>query len=76
MKLALPVIQPDSLSAPQGRKPAWLKVRAPGGANYFNLTVGASDLTVTALECNFPNAGTSGVLNMYIIPGASYVDVA
>jgi lipoyl synthase len=31
----LPVLQPSA--APEGRKPAWLKVRAPGGANYMRL---------------------------------------
>ena len=31
----LPVLQP--IAAPEGRKPAWLKVRAPGGPNYIRL---------------------------------------
>src|SRR5262245_19331612 len=33
---SLPVIQPDT-SPLLGRKPAWLKVRAPGGPNYVRL---------------------------------------
>src|SRR5262249_45650688 len=33
---SLPVIQPEALPLP-GRKPAWLKVRAPGGPNYMRL---------------------------------------
>ena len=36
MAQSLPVIQPDSPSQ-LGRKPAWLKVRAPGGPNYVRL---------------------------------------
>ena len=35
MAHSLPVIQPND--AALGRKPAWLKVRAPGGANYIRL---------------------------------------
>jgi len=36
MMHSLPVIQPDTPSL-LGRKPAWLKVRAPGGPNYMRL---------------------------------------
>ena len=36
MAQSLPVIQPDN-HLPLGRKPAWLKVRAPGGQNYLRL---------------------------------------
>src|SRR2546426_9483875 len=36
MVQSLPVIQPDSHPL-LGRKPAWLKVRAPGGPNYMRL---------------------------------------
>jgi lipoic acid synthetase len=35
MTQPLPVLQPSVL--PEGRKPHWLKVRAPGGANYMRL---------------------------------------
>ncbi len=35
MTVSLPVIQPGAL--PEGRKPPWLKVRAPGGPNYIRL---------------------------------------
>jgi lipoic acid synthetase len=35
MTVSLPVLQPGAL--PEGRKPSWLKVRAPGGPNYVRL---------------------------------------
>jgi lipoyl synthase len=37
MRQALPVIQPDSQHGVPGRKPSWLKVRAPGGPQYMRL---------------------------------------
>ena len=39
MTVALPLIQPsEKLAGPgEARKPAWLKVRAPGGPNYIRL---------------------------------------
>jgi lipoic acid synthetase len=37
MTQPLPVIQPDALREPPSRKPAWLKVRAPGGPDYIRL---------------------------------------
>jgi lipoyl synthase len=35
MTVALPLIQPETMA--EGRKPPWLKVRAPGGPNYIRL---------------------------------------
>ena len=35
MTVSLPAIHPGAL--PEGRKPSWLKVRAPGGPNYMRL---------------------------------------
>ena len=59
MILALPVIQPDSLPEPQGRKPAWLKVRAPGGPNYMRLKalMRAENLHTVCEEARCPNIG-------------------
>jgi len=59
MKLALPVLQPDSLPAPEGRKPAWLKVRAPGGPNYLRLKalLRQENLHTVCEEARCPNIG-------------------
>jgi len=59
MRLALPVIQPDSLPEPQGRKPAWLKVRAPGGPNYMRLKalMREQNLHTVCEEARCPNIG-------------------
>jgi lipoic acid synthetase len=54
---SLPVIQPqDALS---GRKPAWLKVRAPGGANYIRLKALLRDANLHSVceEAHCPNIG-------------------
>ena len=54
----LPVIQPDSLPLP-GRKPAWLKVRAPGGPNYLRLKgrLREWNLHTVCEEAHCPNIG-------------------
>jgi len=57
MTTALPVIQPGSLQ--EGRKPAWLKVRAPGGPNYIRLKalMRAANLHSVCEEARCPNIG-------------------
>jgi lipoic acid synthetase len=59
MTLTLPVIQPDALRESQGRKPAWLKVRAPGGPNYMRLRalMRARNLHTVCEEARCPNIG-------------------
>jgi lipoyl synthase len=59
MTLTLPVIQPDALREPQARKPAWLKVRAPGGPNYMHLKalMRARNLHTVCEEARCPNIG-------------------
>jgi lipoyl synthase len=59
MTLTLPVIQPDALREPQARKPAWLKVRAPGGPNYMRLKalMRARNLHTVCEEARCPNIG-------------------
>ena len=59
MTLTLPVIQPAALREPQGRKPAWLKVRAPGGPNYIRLQalMRARNLHTVCEEARCPNIG-------------------
>jgi len=59
MTLALPVIQPDEQREPQARKPAWLKVRAPGGPNYMRLKalMRAQNLHTVCEEARCPNIG-------------------
>ena len=58
MLSALPVIQPDSLSL-TGRKPAWLKVRAPGGPNYIRLKARLREWNLHSVceEAHCPNIG-------------------
>ena len=58
MLSALPVIQPDSLSL-SGRKPAWLKVRAPGGPNYIRLKGRLREWNLHSVceEAHCPNIG-------------------
>jgi len=55
---SLPVIQPDSLPLP-GRKPAWLKVRAPGGPNYMRLKGRLREWNLHSVceEAHCPNIG-------------------
>ncbi len=57
MKSPLPVHQPSA--APEGRKPAWLKVRAPGGPNYMRLRRLMRDLNLHSVceEAHCPNIG-------------------
>jgi lipoic acid synthetase len=59
MTLTLPVIQPDALREPQARKPAWLKVRAPGGPNYMRLQALMRErkLHTVCEEARCPNIG-------------------
>jgi lipoic acid synthetase len=58
MLSALPVIQPDSVSL-TGRKPAWLKVRAPGGPNYMRLKSRLREWNLHSVceEAHCPNIG-------------------
>src|SRR5262249_4069090 len=55
---SLPVIQPDSLPLP-GKKPAWLKVRAPGGPNYMRLKGRLREWNLHSVceEARCPNIG-------------------
>ncbi len=55
---SLPVIQPDSLPLP-GPKPAWLKVRAPGGPNYMRLKDRLREWNLHSVceEAHCPNIG-------------------
>ena len=57
MTHALPVIQPQDVVS--GRKPAWLKVRAPGGANYIRLKrlLHDANLHTVCEEAHCPNIG-------------------
>jgi lipoic acid synthetase len=59
MTLTLPVIQPDPLREPQARKPAWLKVRAPGSPNYIRLKalMRERNLHTVCEEARCPNIG-------------------
>jgi lipoyl synthase len=58
MLSSLPVIQSDSLPLP-GRKPAWLKVRAPGGPNYMRLKGRLREWNLHSVceEAHCPNIG-------------------
>ena len=57
MTYPLPVHQPNA--APDGRKPAWLKVRAPGGPNYMRLRRLMRGLNLHSVceEAHCPNIG-------------------
>ena len=57
MTHSLPVIQPQDIVS--GRKPAWLKVRAPGGANYIRLKrlLHDANLHTVCEEAHCPNIG-------------------
>src|SRR5712671_7077318 len=57
MTYPLPVLQ--SNAAPEGRKPAWLKVRAPGGPNYMRLRRLMRGLNLHSVceEAHCPNIG-------------------
>src|SRR5256885_404245 len=58
MTRSRPVIQPASL-IPEGRKPAWLKVRAPGGPNYMRLKSRMREWNLHSVceEARCPNIG-------------------
>jgi lipoyl synthase len=58
MLSSLPVIQSDSLPLPD-RKPAWLKVRAPGGPNYIRLKGRLREWNLHSVceEAHCPNIG-------------------
>jgi len=58
MLYSLPVIQPDSIPLP-GKKPAWLKVRAPGGPNYMRLKGRLREWNLHSVceEARCPNIG-------------------
>jgi len=55
---SLPVIQPEGVPLP-GRKPAWLKVRAPGGPNYMRLKGRLREWNLHSVceEAHCPNIG-------------------
>ena len=57
MTYSLPVLQPSAL--PEGRKPAWLKVRAPGSPNYLRLKRLMRGLNLHSVceEAHCPNIG-------------------
>jgi len=57
MTHSLPVIQPQDVVS--RRKPAWLKVRAPGGANYIRLKrlLHDANLHTVCEEAHCPNIG-------------------
>jgi lipoic acid synthetase len=59
MSLALPVIQPDAPRDSQARKPAWLRVRAPGGPHYIRLKalMRERNLHTVCEEARCPNIG-------------------
>jgi lipoic acid synthetase len=59
MKLALPVVQPEPSLGVPGRKPSWLKVRAPGSPNYMRLQalLREQNLHTVCEEARCPNIG-------------------
>jgi len=59
MRTALPVIQPVASPGVQGRKPPWLRVRAPGGPNYMRLKalMREQNLHTVCEEARCPNIG-------------------
>ncbi|HSE94521.1 MAG TPA: lipoyl synthase [Methylomirabilota bacterium] len=59
MRLTLPVVQPEPGPAPVERKPAWLKVRAPGSPNYLRLRalLREQNLHTVCEEARCPNIG-------------------
>src|SRR5205814_5062517 len=58
MTRSLPVVQPSSL-VPEGPKPSWLKVRAPGGPNYMRLKSRMREWNLHSVceEARCPNIG-------------------
>jgi lipoic acid synthetase len=59
MRQALPVIQPASPQEFPGRKPPWLRVRAPGSPNYMRLQalMREQNLHTVCEEARCPNIG-------------------
>jgi lipoic acid synthetase len=57
MAISLPIL--SSASIPDGRKPPWLKVRAPGGPTYLRLQrlMRAQNLHTVCEEAHCPNIG-------------------
>ena len=57
MTYPLPLHQPNAV--PEGRKPAWLKVRAPGGPSYMRLRRLMRGLNLHSVceEAHCPNIG-------------------
>jgi len=57
MAISLPILEPASPA--DGRKPGWLKVRAPGGPNYIRLKslMRAQNLHTVCEEARCPNIG-------------------
>ena len=57
MAISLPILEPAS--PVDGRKPGWLKVRAPGGPNYIRLKslMRAQNLHTVCEEARCPNIG-------------------
>src|SRR2546422_7087894 len=57
MAISLPVLEPAPPAA--GRKPGWLKVRAPGGPNYIRLKslIHGQNLHTVCEEAHCPNIG-------------------
>ena len=58
MTFPLPVLQPTEVPG-AGRKPAWLKVRAPGGPGYLRLKALMRDMSLHSVceEAHCPNIG-------------------
>src|SRR5260370_1439799 len=59
MAISLPVLEPAPPA--DGRKPGWLKVRAPGGPNYIRLQslIHVHNLHTVFEEAHCPNIGDS-----------------
>ncbi len=57
MAISLPIL--EQAPPPDGRKPGWLRVRAPGGANYIRLKslIRARNLHTVCEEAHCPNIG-------------------
>jgi lipoic acid synthetase len=57
MTISLPILQAEPV--PDGRKPGWLKVRAPGGPSYIRLRalMRAQNLHTVCEEAHCPNIG-------------------
>jgi len=60
MAISLPILEPAPPA--DGRKPGWLKVRAPGGPNYIRLQslIHGQNLHTVCEEAHCPNIGDAG----------------